>query len=429
MSDLAPADVTPTGGDAAPDVSGDSSSPDAGAGADASTGLTFDKEFGLEPEAPVADPKTPAAEVVTDPPAVQPGTEVKPGEEVAKPEGDKTPEEKAAEAADKPKDQFTENEKLNWDDDKVPFREEFKNLKQAYLAALETDVTAQFVNEPQKFADWMKETSPTSFNEVGAMLATESANSHPKEWVEYLAKNHPDLIAQAASGREDITAERLKAELSVILDEDDPDVKAALERSTAAPEAEKPAETEEQKRVKEILARDEQQESARVTSEVFQPIETAVNNLVAEAGLEIDRSAYMDKNFDELDEDTQFKAVVNEMIPMYIEHRVSKDPRLVAMQGRLEGFLATKDANGNPKKPDLKSAKTLQHPIQIAATNFTSDFLRIITGAKAKSKLADTKSPANEPPPPMVKGAGAAGGGADDLNRPNTPEDWGFSKP
>lgn len=403
---------TATGGDFTPDVAGDSSTPDV-TSTDVFADNDFSAAFGLEPEVKTAD--EPAPEVIedTDPPADPPGTEVEPGKE-AEAEVEK-PEAKAN--ADKP--EFALNEKLNWDDDKVPFRKEFQNLKAAYLKQLESSPEAQYLNSPQEFAKWMKETSPTSFNEVGGILATESATSHPKEWIEFLANNNPDLMAEIVSGREGMTAERLKAELSVILDDDDEDVQAALEKAKAAgAENVKPEETPEQKEIREWREERQAQEYQKVVGEVFQPIEEAVDSLVSQAGLEIKESDYKGKNFDSLDEDTKFKVMVNELIPLWIDLRVKQDPKLVSMQSRLEGFLS---------KKDLTSAKALQHPAQIAATNFVSEFLEIVTGYRAKTKQSETTSPAKTKPPAQVRSAGANGNGSVPTGAP-TKADWEVSE-
>lgn len=403
MSDLAEA---AGGGDFTPDVSADSSPADAGINTDVFADNDFSKEFGLEPEIKTGDEPAPDVTEVADAPANHQGTDVAPQAE-AKPEGDKPDSEADAEK------QFALNEKLNWEDDKVPFRKEFQNLKDAYMKQLESSPKAQYLNSPQEFAKWMKETSPTSFNEVGGILATESANNHPKEWIEYLAKENADVMAQILSGRPDITAERLKAELSVILDEDDPDVKEALEKAKAASPTENPTETPEQKEIREWREQRQAEEYRQVVGEVFQPIEEAVDGLISQAGFEINLTDYQGKNFDSLDEDTKFKVMVNELIPLWIDYRVQQDPKLVSMQSRLEGFLS---------KKDVTSAKALQHPAQIAATNFVNEFLEIVTGHRAKLKQSETASPAKTKPPAQVRSAGSQSNGIP-TGSP-TKEDW-----
>lgn len=400
------ADSAPSG-DFTPDVSADSSPADAGVNTDVFADNDFSTEFGLEPEIKTGDePSPPDVTEVTDPPVTHHDAEVTPQAE-AKTEGEK-PEDKAD--AEK---QFALNEKLNWEDDKVPFRKEFQNLKAAYMKQLESSPEAQYLNSPQEFAKWMKETSPTSFNEVGGILATESANSHPKEWIEYLAKENADVMAQILSGRPDITAERLKAELSILLDDDDPDVQEALEKARAEAPTDKPTETPEQKEIREWREQRQVEEYKQVVGEVFQPIEEAVDGLISQAGLEIKQSDYQGKNFDSLDEDTKFKVMVNELIPLWIDYRVQQDPKLVSMQSRLEGFLS---------KKDVTSAKALQHPAQIAATNFVNEFLEIVTGHRAKSKQSETESPAKTKPPAVVRSAGAQSNGVP-TGSP-TKEDW-----
>lgn len=392
-------DVPAAPSPAAPDVSGDSSTPSPDVFAD----QDFSSTFGL-------DEPPPDATEVTDPPPVSHPDEP----EVVKPGDVETPvEEKPAEQPDAEK-KFAFNEKLNWDDDKQPFREEFKELKAEYLRVLENSVEAQYLGSPVEFAKWMKETSPTSFNEVGGILATESANSHPQQWIEYLAKDNADLMAKTLTGR-DITAERLNAELEVMLNDDDPDVQAAMEKSKAEASREVIAETPEQKEIREWREERAREAHAKVVDEVFQPIEGAVNSLVSQAGMEINRADYQGKNLFDLDETTQMKVLVNDvLIPNAIEFVVQNDPKLRSMQARLEGFL---------EKKDLTSAKALQHQAQIVATNVTGLVLELITGARANIKRSETTSPAKDAPRPIVKSAGTAVP-SDDLTRPLTEEDW-----
>lgn len=411
-------DSTPAGDAGTPDVSGASSTPDvstetpssdAGESTDVFADQDFDKAFGLQPEEKESDdtsdvtkaPETPAPrqdeEIEKD--AGKPDKEPEAEGEV----DETTPEAKATEAETPKTDgQFQPNEKLNWEDDKVPFRKEFQNLKQAYMGLLENSVESKFISDPKEFVSWMKEASDTSFREAGKLISTESATAHPKEWIDYLFKTNPDLMAEVVSGREGMKVDRLKAELDVLLDDDDEDVQAALEKRQAEKAgAEKPEETPEQKEIREWREERAREQQAKVVNEVFQPVEQAVDALVSEAGLEIKDAETAGKRFDELDEGTQFKAMVNSLIPVWIDHRVKQDPQLLGMQARLEQFLA----NG-----DVAGAKRLQHAMTIAATNFAGELLTLVTGQKAKAKQSATKIPAPVPPKPMVKSAGATNG-------------------
>jgi hypothetical protein len=354
----------------------------------------FDKEFGLEPENGQSDESQPD-EKVTDPPATRQSEEVTPKqaeEEVKTATADETKTE--AEPTD---ESLKFNEKLNWDDDKVPFREEYKNLKQAYLELAESSVEAQFLGSPNEFKDWMKQKSPTSYNEVGALLAQESAEMQPKEWLEFFAENNPDLLAEIASGREGMTQERLKAELEVLLDEDDDDVQATIEKNRAGVEA-KPKETPQEQRVREVLEREERRELTAIQTEVFQPIEREIDSLVSNAGLEYSEQVDWNK-FDQLDEEAKFKIMINEFIPFWIGKRVENNPSQRSMQARLEEFI---------NKKDKTSAANLSHPAKIAATNYAGEVLSILTGKKAQTKKAETESPTKQIPQPIVKAANAS---------------------
>lgn len=403
----------------APDISVQADAPaesDAPETSDDFAELDADAIFGLPKETVNSDEDTTDETVVTDPPASRQSAEVT-KEEAAdeKPVADAEPTE-----TDDTTVKF--NEKLNWDDDKVPFRKEFKELKDAYLQLAKSDVATSFVSQPDKFAEWMRETSPTSYNEIGTILATESAKANPKQWLEFFAETNPDLMAQIATGRADLTRDRLLAELAYINpDEDEEDIQAKLAEAEPKPEA---AETPEQKEIRELREWREQQQReqesaavAQVRDTVFQPIEQEVNRLVSEAGLEIKDSAFESQNFAELDEDTQFKVMVNRMLPVWIDYRIAQDARLKSMQSRLEEFV---------NKRDAKSAANLLHPARIAVTNFTNEFLSVVTGQKAKSKAKELEIPTKPAPKPVIKSAANISGAA--FGNDSGAIDWGVSE-
>ena len=161
MGDLA--DI-PAGGDAGgTDVTGGSSpstttdvstTTDTGAANDVFADHDFDKEFGLPAEEKPTPDVSPDVTKDPDPPATRQGEEIEregadTTDKSAEGETAKAPEEDKTEATEPDKEgQFKANEKLNWDDDKVPFREEFKNLKTAYLELLNDSLEAKFISNP-----------------------------------------------------------------------------------------------------------------------------------------------------------------------------------------------------------------------------------------------------------------------------------------
>lgn len=386
------ADVAPDGGESAtPDVF---------------EGQNFDKEFGLEPE----------DDTVTDPPdSHQVQEAVKAEEEEV--EVDDAPETVAEEPAPEPADD-TLSEKLNWDSAPKQFRQEFKELKQAFMELANSSVESQFLTSPSEFKKWMEDTSPTSFQEIGTQIATDSANANPKGWLEYFVANQPDLMAEMLTGREGMTADRLKAELEILLDDDEEDVQAAMEKAKAN-KVEEPKETAEQKEIREWREEREREKQAAIYKEVAGPIETAINSLVSEAGYEIALDAYKGKDFASFDEDTQFRVMLNEFIPQWIESRFESDAKLRNMQARAQEFLA---------KGDKQSALQLQHPLKIAATNFAAEALSLLTGRRAKAKQSETASPAQDAPKPMVKTAGAVTAGVQPSNGNGHDDMWQVSE-
>lgn len=403
---------------ATPDVSsiasGPAAAPDGAAAATSSSvegpgapetdvfaGLDTDSIFGLEKEPASSDD---TADVTTAPDQPAP----RQGESIATEDPDSSTEGQGDTTQTKDDTGFKFNEKLNWENgntgSQVPFREEFKALKEEYQRILASSPESQFISSPQDFAAWMKEKSPTSYNQVGALLATESATSHPEQWIDFFLEDasNADLIAKKISGRDDMTAERLRAELEVVLDEDDPDVKAVMERRQAeakAAETGKPEETPEQKRIRELLEKEERREMAEFRSQVFGPVEKAVNGLISQAGLEIDDSVLDGKSPKDLDPETRFKVLVNDLMPTYIGRRADADPVLKNMQARLAEF---------EKAKDITSALAMQHAIKIAVTNIASEFLEIITAKRAQAKAEEDIPPTNGSPPPIVRSAGAS---------------------
>lgn len=363
---------------------------------------------------PEPAPDIPDVHTATDPPAPRQGDQTAETDAgpTAAPEDAKSPA--PAAPRDAKDDQFDRAGRINWDDDKVPFREEFQRLKEAYLASEGVRLTEQLVTEPAKFADWMQETSPTAYAELGAKLSTESADRYPDEWIDYIAQKNPDLLAAKVSGREGMTMERLRAELAVLTDEDDPDVQRKLEEQKAEggkDAAAKPEETEEQKLIREFREEREAKARQEASNVVFAPIEKSVNALVSQAGLEVNLDEFAGKDLSALGEDDAFKVLVNRLIPVYIGIKADSDPRMKAMQARMEQLIAAKDANG---------LRALQHPAEIFATNATAEFLAIVTGHRAKAKSKEFTPPDPEKPKPLVRSAGAATGltGTDDLSGP-----------
>jgi hypothetical protein len=384
----------------------------------------FDKMFGLEPEPKETQDPTDATPQAADPPEAPREGDT---QEDAKTDQatEAEPNTPAAEAAtDAKEDQsYGFNDKLNWDDEKVPFREEFKNLKNAYLDLARNSVEGQYLESPEKFVDWMRETSPDSFTAVGAKIATESADLHPAQWADYLLSKNPDLIAEKISGREGMTLERLKAELAILTEDDDPDVQARMEKDRQGADTkqqETAPETPEQKRIRELLEREEVRErealQQTVHTEVFAPIEKTVNSLVSQAGLDVDPAELEGKDFAQLGPEQQEKVFVNTMIPMWIDQRVKMNPQWQALQGRLEYFLSDKDERGNPKKPDIVSAKKLQHQASIIAQNCTNEVLALFTNRRAKLSKDATTPPTPKPPQPQVRSAGALPGSLGSSN-------------
>jgi hypothetical protein len=311
---------------------------------------------------------------------------------------------------------FQESDKINWDSAPEQFRNQYQELKKFAENLANSSVEGQYLTQPSEFAKWMKETSPTAYNEVGGLLATESAQAHPDKWIDFLASDpaNADKMAEKISGREGMTMDRLQAELAVILDDDDPDVQAAMEAQKATKAtAQKAPETPEQKRVRELLERDDRQREQEQMSQVFGPIEKEVNSLISEAGLEVDLDAAKDKSFDSLDRDTQFKVMFNTLAPFWIEQRVQSDPKLANMQARLQEFL---------KQGDVKSALNLQHPAKIAVTNAMRELLGLFTEQRAKAVNAADLPPTTDTPPPTVRGAGV--GAIANGNAPVTESDW-----
>lgn len=365
----------------------------------------YDKIFGLEPEEapPVQTPDVPEA---TDQPAPRQGDQ--PIETEAAPEEVETPAaEEASESKDAVDGQFKADEKLDFTTAPKEFRETYEQLKSAFVALAETHPQVQYVQDPAAFQNWMKETSPTSYNEIGKLLATESAEAHPREWADYLAQTNPDLLAQVVTGREDMTADRLKAELAWLGEDDESFIQQKMEEQKNAAETSKETkapveETPEQARIRQILEREEQQERHQVTQTVLEPINIAVNSLVSQAGLEVNLQELEGKDISQLDEETQFRYLVNQMLPVYIGMEAERDPKIQAMQARLEAFI---------EKKDVQSARSLQHPAQIFATNKAAEFLAIMTGRRARTKQQETTPPNTTPPKPQVKSAGASTNG------------------
>lgn len=412
-ADVTGTDVSTTDVSVSPD-SGSNTAPDAGT--DIFADANFDKAFGLEPE---GEPQEPATDVSKDsePPVSRQDAKVENTEPKA--EGEEAP--KADEPTDSPKqdapqsDPAKESDKLDWSTAPKDFRETHENLKKEFMRLAESSAESRFLTEPTEFAKWMSETSPTSYKEIGSIIATEAANANPQGWIDFFRENHGDLLAKAITGREGMTLDRLQAELSILSDDDDADINAQVEKIKGEREKGKePDETPDQKRVREILERDERERKDRVRGEVMHPIEQAVDGLVSQAGFEVKPADIQGKKFADLDADTQFKVAVNRLMPIWISMRMQEDPKLVAMQSQLEKFLENEDAT---------SAKGLMHPAQIAVTNFAGELISLLSQAKAKAVKSETEPPTTDEPQKFVKTASAQS----NFSRDDGKIDWSGS--
>lgn len=423
-ADVSTADSSPVDATASfdPGTSGDSASPEpiAESSSDVFADQDYNEVFGLRDEEP--DEPAPDVPPVTDPPANRQSEKVTTETEKDMPDAE-TPKADPDPDTSTEKPAFEPNEKLNWEDEGAPkqFRDEFKALKQAYTDLANSSVEMTYLADPAGFRKWMEETSPTSFQEVGTQIATESANANPQAWIEYFIANQPDMVAEMLTGKPGLTRERLQAELEIMLDDDDPEVKDALERqkALAQPEAAPAQETPEQKEIREFREERQRQQYAAMTSEVFGPIENAIDSLVSEAGLDIDLNAIKEKDFASLDDDMKFKVAVNQFIPYWIDQRAQQDPKLLSLQNRVEEAL---------KKGDKATALNLQHHMKIAATNFASEALAILTGKRAESRKALTQSPVKEKPPVQVRSTAAAGIAASAVANGKGDIDWGVTE-
>lgn len=385
--------------------------------------VDFSDKFGLEPE--TSDAPAPVADPLAQGGPATPEDVPTPTDTVAPHQGDEnvtTPKTDPAESA------AAQDSKLNWDDEGAPkqFREEFKALKDEYQKAIDPAnnwQNAYLTDKPEDFVKRLAETSPTAYQEVGSLIATASAKANPAGWLSFFATENPDVvmkdgskvqfndyIARAISGKPDMTAVRLKAELAVLDAEDEDDVQAAMEKSK--PDVATPQETPDQKQLREFLEERKQNQLADVKREVFSPIESAVDALISDAGLEIKDDVWQ-QDFAKLDEETKFKRLVNEMVPVYIDQRIKENPAYVNLQNRLDTFL---------QKGDKAGAKALQHQAKIIATNYAGELLGILTGYKAKAKQSETEAPVQHAPKPHVPTGGQPSISAPIAN--NDPVDW-----
>lgn len=261
-------------------------------------------------------------------------------------------------------------EKANWDDEGAPqrFRQEYKQLKQAYLELLDSNPAHTLLENPDKFLEWMGSTSPTATQEVASKIVSASLDAYPEQWVAALAEKHPQVLAKFVSDGKISSLDKLKEELEWVDPEEPQDAADAETKTQQAAAKEKEAQT---------TPPSFDPLSTPLGQQLLSPIVQTVDSLVAEAGYEIDPKQFEGKKFDELPQDLKRKLVVNQLVPMWVEHRISNTPQTKNLENRIKAFIAAGDET---------SAKALLHPAKVAITQFVEELLSILGPAADSAK-------------------------------------------
>lgn len=267
---------------------------------------------------------------------------------------------------------------LNWDDDKVPFREEYKQLKKEFLELKENSLDHAFLTDVSGFKSKIQELSTSQYAALMTELATESAEGNPAGWVDYFIQTNPDLLAQKLTGDPTMTAERLNAEREILKDDDLAewvDDKGSKEKQSD-PNAHKYSEME--RKLQEIEQREKAQATQALFGEIFQKIAEPADALINEAELTI--------KADDTPEDKEWKEEVNFSINNRVSYLIETDPKISHIAAKAREFI---------EKGDKAGASNLIRPIQAYVEAETARLIKVYTNRRAHlhSAITETKQP------------------------------------
>lgn len=287
-----------------------------------------------------------------------------------------------------PETETAETRPLNWDDDKVPFREEYKELKKKVVELESNSLSNDFLTDVSGFKSKIQELSTSQYLALTTELATESAEANPAGWVDYFIQTNPDLLAQKLTGDNKMTAERLRAEREILKDDDLADWADDKGSKQPDPNADKYSEME--KKLNDIEQREKAQATQALFGEVFQKIAEPADALINEAELVVSPT--------DTPEDKEWKEEVNFSINQRVSYLLETDPKIAHIAAKAREFI---------EKGDKAGASNLIRPIQAYVEAETARLIKVHTNRRATNHSAITET--KQPPKALTAKTAAAG--------------------
>lgn len=265
-------------------------------------------------------------------------------------------------------------------------RNRAKELQQENIRLQENALERVYLTDADKFADNLRDLSPSQHSAVMQKMATESAQGNPDGWADYFVKTNPDLLVKKLFGDETLTKAQIEAEREMLGDEER-EAFAGLQQQPATNPAEKAQQTRMEKIERELTERKETERASQIQNlyqETVAPIAEAVNRVITDAGLDVLPT--------DSPEEKAFKEKLSQLMPIYLEQRLTQDTRVSHLTAQVNTFIDNLDEKG---------ARNLQMPIVAFAESEALEFIQAMTGFRAV-KQQEREMPKDMGPPPAV---------------------------
>lgn len=265
-------------------------------------------------------------------------------------------------------------------------RNRAKELQQENIRLQENALERVYLTDADKFVESLSELSPSQHSAVMQRMATESAQGNPEGWADYFVKTNPDLLVKKLFGDETLTKTQIEAEREMLGDEER-EAFAGLNQQPPANPAEKAQQARMEQIERELTERKETERASQIQDlyqETVAPITEAVNRVISEAGLDVLP--------DDTPEEKAFKEKLSQLMPIYLEQRLTQDERVSPLTAQVNNFIENLDSKG---------ARNLQMPIVAFAEAEAGEFIQAMTGFRA-IKQQEREIPKELDPPPTV---------------------------
>lgn len=276
-------------------------------------------------------------------------------------------------------------------------RAAYKTVKQSLLDLQKNSLERKFLVDTKGLLTDLQTKSPSRYAELVREAAQISAESNPDGWAKYLSDVNPDLLVQTLFNDPKLTLNRLRAERDYVAEnetslfdtwEENADEKPALAPEEQSELEKLRLEKQEKERVEKASAVQE------LYGKVAQPIYEAVDRLCKDNGLEVSPN--------DTQEETEFKTLINTILPEYISMRISQDEEFSTLYSETNKLIQNLDENG---------ALAMQMALVDFAETEAEKFIATIVGKRKREAETKTLPRTSVPPPKVVTPNGSLNSG------------------